>query len=59
MLQKNDFVLKTAIRIYNALLTYYMHIPNPDSLSDEDWAERLQDLEFIRQQEKKASEENS
>lgn len=33
-----------------------MHIPNPEELSDEDWAEKLQDLHFIRQQEKKASE---
>lgn len=33
-----------------------MHIHNPEELSDMKWAEKIQDLHFIRQQEKKASE---
>lgn len=33
-----------------------MHIPNPDALDDVDWAEKLQDLHYIRQKEKQASE---
>lgn len=33
-----------------------MHILNPDELSDQDWAENLQDLHFIRTQEREASE---
>jgi len=44
------------IRLFNAYLNYYMHISNPEDLSDEEWCEKLQDLHFIRQQEKKASE---
>ncbi|WP_259840501.1 hypothetical protein [Chryseobacterium herbae] len=56
VLLQDSYVLQTAIRIYNALLTYYMHIPEPGVLSDEDWAEKLQDLHFIRQKEKEASE---
>lgn len=33
-----------------------MHIPNPELLSDEDWAENIQTLHFIRIKEKEASE---
>lgn len=33
-----------------------MHIPNPEQLDDDDWAEKIQDLHFIRTQERKASE---
>lgn len=43
------------VRIINAQLRYYMHIPNPDSLSDEEWAGALRELEWIRVQEKKSN----
>lgn len=33
-----------------------MHIANPEQLSDEDWAEELQNLAFIRSNEKEATE---
>lgn len=33
-----------------------MHIPNPEKLSDEDWAEEIQNLHYIRTKEKEASE---
>ena len=33
-----------------------MHIQNPDKLDDEEWAEQMQNLHFIRTQEKKATE---
>lgn len=36
-----------------------MHTPYPEKLSDDDWAEQLQDLHFIRQKEKEASESKS
>lgn len=32
-----------------------MHVQNPELLSDEDWAENLQNLHYIRQEEKEAS----
>ena len=51
-----DYGKDIDIRLYNSYLNYYMHLSNPEKLSDEDWAEKLQDLHFIRQQEKKASE---
>lgn len=35
----------------NAQLRYYMHISDPDSLSDEEWAMRLKELEWIRKRE--------
>ena len=35
----------------NAKLRYYMHIPDPDSLSDEDWAQRLAELHWIWEKE--------
>jgi hypothetical protein len=31
-----------------------MHIPDPDSLTDEEWAMRLRELEYIRKEEAKA-----
>jgi len=34
-----------------------MHL-NPKELSDEEWAEEIQTLHFIRQKEKEASEAN-
>lgn len=39
------------MRIVNAQLTYYMHIADPDSLSDEEWAMRFKELEWIRRRE--------
>jgi hypothetical protein len=39
------------LRICNAQLMYYMHIADPDSLSDEDWAMRIKELEWIRKKE--------
>ncbi len=30
---------------------YYMHITDPDSLSDEEWAMRVKELEWIRSKE--------
>lgn len=35
----------------NAQLRYYMHISDPDSLSDEEWAMRFKELEWIRKRE--------
>jgi len=43
-------------RIADAYLRYYLHIQNPEKLSDEEWADRLLDLHFIRQAEKRASQ---
>jgi len=34
---------------------YYMHIPDPDSLSDESWAMRIQELNYIRTKESEAN----
>lgn len=39
------------VRISNAQLRYYMHIADPDSLTDEEWAMRIKELEFIREME--------
>ncbi|MGN0187425.1 MAG: hypothetical protein ACI392_06750 [Paludibacteraceae bacterium] len=39
------------LRIANAQLRYYMHVSEPDSLSDEEWAMRLKELEWIRRKE--------
>ena len=36
------------VRTVNAQLRYYMHISDPDSLSDEDWAMRFKEIEWIR-----------
>lgn len=33
-----------------------MHIAKPQKLSDEDWAEEIQNLHFIRTKEKETSE---
>jgi len=30
---------------------YYMHIQDPDSLSNDEWAMRLKELEWIRKKE--------
>lgn len=39
------------LRIYNAQLRYYLHIADPDSLSDEEWAKRYNELVWIRNKE--------
>jgi hypothetical protein len=41
----------------NARLRYYMHITDPDSLSDEEWSARYKELEWIRKQEVKKYED--
>lgn len=33
-----------------------MHISDPESLSDDEWAARLAELKYIRQKEKEASD---
>ncbi|MGM9817715.1 MAG: hypothetical protein ACI30B_01875 [Paludibacteraceae bacterium] len=43
------------MRIANAQLRYYMHVADPDSLSDEEWAMRLKELEWIRHKEAEAN----
>jgi hypothetical protein len=40
------------LRIANAQLRYYLHIADPDSLSDEEWAMRIKELEYMRKKEK-------
>lgn len=35
----------------NAQLMYYMHIQNPEELSDKEWALRVKELEYIRNKE--------
>ncbi|MDR0582259.1 MAG: hypothetical protein LBG31_04765 [Prevotellaceae bacterium] len=47
------------MRIANAQLRYYLHIADPDSLSDEDWAARIKELEWIREQEAKGKKKSS
>jgi hypothetical protein len=42
-----------SFRTANAQLRYYLHIPDPDSLSDREWAMRIKELEWLRQQEAK------
>jgi hypothetical protein len=39
------------VRVTNAQLRYYLHISNPDSLTDEEWAMRLQELNYVRKKE--------
>jgi len=43
------------VRILSAQLRYYMHIADPDSLSDEEWAMRVKELEYIRSEEARAN----
>lgn len=50
---------KIDIRLLDAYLTYYMHIVEPEKLDDRHWAEQIQNLHFIRQEEKKASEKTT
>jgi hypothetical protein len=37
----------------DCLLQYYLHVPNPETLSDEIWVSKLKILEHIRQSESK------
>ncbi len=39
----------------NASLIYYMHI-DPDTLTDEEWAARVKELEWLRKTEAKGLE---
>lgn len=39
------------IEYYNTLLQYYLHIPEPEKLSDETWALKIKQLEHIRKSE--------
>jgi hypothetical protein len=32
-----------------------MHLPDPDSLSNEEWAMRVKELEYLRKQDKEKS----
>jgi len=41
--------------VINAQLSYYMHIPDPDSLSDDQWAMKFRELEWIRKKEREAN----
>ena len=43
------------IRQADAQLRYYMHIAEPESLSDEQWAMRVKELEWVRKEEAKAN----
>jgi hypothetical protein len=43
------------VRVANAELRYYLHIPDPDSLDDKEWAMRIKELEWIRQKEAKGN----
>lgn len=36
------------------MLRYYFHL-NPDELTDDEWAARWEELQWIREQEKKTS----
>lgn len=41
--------------MFDAYLKYYLHVPNPQLLTDEEWAEEMQNLHFIRKTEKENS----
>ncbi len=38
---------------------YYLHIADPDSLTDEEWAMRQRELEWVRKEEEKANAERA
>lgn len=48
--------MRGVVQAGNAKLRYYMHIPDPDSLSDEEWAQRLGELHWIWEREAEALE---
>lgn len=35
------------MRKYNALMSLYFHIPYPEELTDEQWAERVRQIEWL------------
>lgn len=39
----------------DAMLRYYLHIAHPDELSDEEWAMRVKELEWVRSEEAKSA----
>jgi len=41
--------------VVDAQLRYYLHIADPDRLSDQDWAMRFKELEWIRKKEADAN----
>jgi len=41
------------IRKADVQLRYYLHVEDPESLDDQEWAMRVRDLEWIREDEKK------
>ena len=43
------------IRQTDAQLRYYMHIARPEDLTDEEWAMRVRELEWVRKEEAKAN----
>lgn len=43
------------IRQADAQLRYYMHVAEPESLTDEQWAMRVKELEWVRKEEAKAN----
>ncbi|MDR1975172.1 MAG: hypothetical protein LBQ31_10975 [Bacteroidales bacterium] len=43
------------LRIINAQLRYYMHVADPDGLTDTEWAIRFKELEYIRKEESKGN----
>ncbi|WP_286747853.1 hypothetical protein [Roseivirga sp. UBA1976] len=45
----------TWIEHYDAQLQYYLHIPNPQELTDEEWSVNVAKLEWIRAEEAKKS----
>jgi len=47
---------KIEIRLLDAYLKYYLHIRNPEKLSNKEWAEEVQNLHFIRTKEKENSQ---
>lgn len=44
--EDGNFIHKT-----NDQLSYYMYLADPDSLSNEEWAMRYEELEWIRRKE--------
>jgi hypothetical protein len=43
------------LRKADAQLRYYLHIAHPEELSDEEWAMRVKELEWLREEEAKAN----
>jgi len=47
------------IDLVNGYLQYYMHIADPDGLSDEDWLQKYKVMSIIRKRERELSEGNN